>query len=104
MRDSDQEEKNLSFKFMEKAYKFAKENRALGMGVLAYHSYLQSNNIAFESIEASQKNIEIFKLLKEKAYKASEAVAEIIGEPESRKRYGRRDTKRLAPAAKIVGS
>ncbi|HLR39504.1 MAG TPA: hypothetical protein VK068_03810, partial [Jeotgalicoccus sp.] len=98
MRDSDEEEKQQAFYFMKKAYEFAKSNRALGLGVLGWHSYLQSNNIAFESIEASRKNIEIFRLLKNKTYKASEELAELFGEPELLKGYGRRNTTTMAPA------
>lgn len=98
MRDSDDEEDRQAFYFMEKAYKFAKEHRALGIGALGWHSYLQSNMIPFESIEASRKNIEIFRLIKEKAYKASGELAEMFGEPELLKGYGRRNTCLLAPA------
>lgn len=98
MRDSDKKEKQQTFYFMEKAYKFAKQHRALGIGALGWHSYLQSNMIPFESIEASRKNIEIFRLIKERAYKASEKLAEMFGEPELLKGYGRRNTTLLAPA------
>lgn len=98
MRDSNEVEKQQAFYFMEKAYKFAKSNRALGLGVLGWHSYLQSNSIAFESIEASRKNIEIFRLLKNKTYKASEELAKLYGEPELLKGYGRRNTTTIAPA------
>lgn len=98
MRDSEEKEKQQTFYFMEKAYRFAKTNRALGIGVLGWHSYLQSNMIPFESVEASQKNIEIFRLLKRKTYKASEELAELFGEPELLKGYGRRNSCLLAPA------
>ncbi|MEZ4114059.1 MAG: hypothetical protein R3B65_01195 [Candidatus Paceibacterota bacterium] len=39
---------------------FAKEHRALGLGVLGWHTYLQENNIPVESEEANsfkQRNI-----------------------------------------------
>lgn len=98
MRDSSEKEEQQAFYFMEKAYNFAKSNRALGIGALGWHSYLQSNMIPFESIEASRKNIEIFRLIKEKAYKASEELAQMFGEPELLKGYGRRNTTLLAPA------
>lgn len=98
MRDSKEVEKQQAFYFMEKAYNFAKENRALGLGVLGWHSYLQSNNIAFESIEASRKNIEINRLIQTKAYKASEELAKLYGEPSLLKGYGRRNTTLLAIA------
>lgn len=98
MRDSDEKEKQQTFYFMEKAYNFAKTNRALGIGALGLSSYYQSNMIPFESIEASRKNIEMFRLIKEKAYKASEDLAERFGEPELLKGYGRRNSCLLAPA------
>ncbi|WP_405101729.1 LAGLIDADG family homing endonuclease [Oceanobacillus sp. FSL H7-0719] len=98
MRDSNEKEEQQAFYFMEKAYKFAKTNRALGIGVLGWHSYLQSNMIPFESIEASRKNIEIFRLLKEKTYKASGELAQVFGEPELLKGYGRRNSTLIAPA------
>lgn len=98
MRDSDEEEKRQAFYFMEKAYKFAKEHRALGLGSLGLHSHYQSNNIAFESIEASRKNIKIHKFIQERSYKASEELAELYGEPKLLKGYGRRNATLLAIA------
>lgn len=56
----------------ERAYTFAKNHRAIGIGVLGWHSLLQANNIAFEDFEASMLNAEIFALLKKQAYEASE--------------------------------
>jgi len=77
--------------FMKRAYNFAKKQRALGLGVLGYHSFLQANDLAFDSKEAAKLNIEIFKLIKDKSYKASEELAKIFGEPELLKGYGRRN-------------
>lgn len=91
-RDAEDLEQRHIFEFMKKAYKFAKEHRALGLGVLGWHSYLQSNMISFESQEAAKLNYEIFKLIQEKSYKASKELAEKFGEPELLKGYGRRNT------------
>ena len=91
-RDSDDPEDNKTFLFMERAYNFAKRHRALGMGVLGWHSLLQSKMISFESKEAAKLNLEIFKLVKERSYKASEELARLFGEPELLKGYGRRNT------------
>ena len=41
-RDSNDRDDQQTFLFMERAYNFAKENRALGLGVLGWHSLLQS--------------------------------------------------------------
>ena len=98
MRDSDEEELRITFKFMEKAYNFAKANRSLGTGILGWHSYLQSKMIPFESVEASHLNVKIFKNIHDKAYKASKELAEMFGEPEILKGYGRRNATLLAPA------
>lgn len=91
-RDSPDLEDRQTFLFMEKAYNFAKEHRALGMGVLGWHSLLQSKRLAFNSQEAYSLNTEIFKTIKQRSYRASEELAEIFGEPELLKGYGRRNT------------
>jgi len=98
LKNSEDHEKQTAFYFMQRAYKFAKEHRALGLGVLGWHTYLQENNIAVESDEANILNKEIFKLVKEKSYKASEELAKEYGEPEILKGYGRRNTTLLAIA------
>jgi ribonucleoside-diphosphate reductase alpha chain len=85
-------------KFMEAANKFAKNQRALGVGVLGWHSYLQSKMIAFESMEAKFLNNSIFKTIKEKSDKATEELAKVLGEPELLKGYGRRNVTTLAVA------
>lgn len=98
MRDHEDPEKRLGFTFMERAYNFAKANRALGLGVLGWHSLLQSKQLAFESEEASKMNVEVFKNIKERADKASKDLAKELGEPEVLKGYGRRNTTLLAIA------
>ncbi|RXJ50195.1 ribonucleoside-diphosphate reductase subunit alpha [Gelidibacter gilvus] len=90
-RDSESREDRQTFLFMERAYNFAKDNRALGLGVLGWHSLLQSKMLAFNSQEAYNLNSEIFKLIQEKSYKASEELAELFGEPAVLKGYGRRN-------------
>ncbi len=97
-RDSEDLQKQSAFYFMQRAHKFAVEHRALGLGVLGWHTFLQESNIGFESPEATALNEEIFKLIKEKAYKASEDMAKEYGEPEVLKGYGRRNTTLLAVA------
>lgn len=98
MRDSDNPEKRQAFYFMERSYNFAKNHRAIGAGVMGYHSYLQSNMIPFESLEAKALNAYIFKTMHDKAYKASKELAELYGEPDMLKGYGRRNTTCLAIA------
>lgn len=57
---------------MVKTYNFAIRHRALGLGVLGWHSLLQKKSIPFESFDAQMLNTQIFKKLKEDSYKASE--------------------------------
>src|SRR5690606_34665949 len=80
-RDSDSREDRQTFLFMERAYAFAKDNRALGLGVLGWHSLLQSKRFAFDSQEAYSLNSEIFKEIKDRSYKASAELAAEFGEP-----------------------
>ncbi|MGC6432049.1 MAG: ribonucleoside-diphosphate reductase subunit alpha [Jejuia sp.] len=90
-RDSEDLDDRQTFMFMERAYNFAKSNRALGLGALGWHSLLQSKMLPFDSQEAFNLNSEIFKLIEEKSYKASEELATLFGEPEVLKGYGRRN-------------
>ena len=85
-------------KYYERAHNFAKRHRALGLGVLGWHSYLQSNMLPFEGREAAQKNLEIAKTLKEKTYATSIRLAQMFGEPEVLKGIGRRNTTLMAIA------
>ncbi len=84
--------------YLASANKFAKRHRALGLGVLGWHSYLQRNMIAFESMEAKSLTAKIFKDIQEKAEKASKELARIYGEPELLKGYGMRNTTVMAIA------
>ncbi len=92
LRDSDKRQDKQAFLFMERAYNFAKNHRALGLGVLGWHSYLQSKRIPFESAEAIKLNEEIWQNLKAKGDEASKELAKEFGEPELLKGYGRRNT------------
>lgn len=98
LRDSEDPQKQSAFYFMKRAHKFASEHRALGLGVLGWHTLLQESNIAFESPEAMRLNKEIFSLIKDRAYQASTDMAKDYGEPEVLKGYGRRHTTLMAVA------
>ena len=98
LRDSDAIEDNKAFEFMERAYTFAKDNRALGLGALGWHSYLQSKMIPFESVEATKLNAWIFRHIQERSLEASKELADKYGEPEVLKGYGRRNTTLTAVA------
>jgi ribonucleoside-diphosphate reductase alpha chain len=89
-------EKASKIPFMERPVRFAKNHRALGLGVLGWHSHLQKWMIPFESMEAKYLNITIAKKLRDEAYKASAKLAKEYGEPELMKGYGRRNSTLLA--------
>lgn len=91
-------EKTEGNHYLASANRFAKRHRALGLGVLGWHSYLQRNMIPFEGMEAKLRTTEIFKYIQEKADRATEELARIYGEPEVLKGYGRRNTTTLAIA------
>ena len=90
-RDNGTIEGKRAFMYMEKAYNFAKRQRALGLGVLGWHSLLQSKGLPFDTRETAKLNVEVFKLIKEKSYKASEEMAQKYGEPEYLVGFGRRN-------------
>ena len=62
---------------LKQAHNFAKRHRALGLGVLGYHSYLQKNNIAFS--DGMRFNNEAFVLIERESKKASKELGEMLG-------------------------
>lgn len=69
--------KSATLPGMARAHRFAKNHRAIGLGVLGYHSYLQSKLIEFESMEAKLLNTQIFKNIKNKAEATSRELCEL---------------------------
>jgi len=76
----------------------AERERSLGLGAMGYHSYLQKNRIAFESQEALDLNIEMFKTIQEMAIQESEILAKERGEAPDMKGWGVRNAHLLAIA------
>ncbi|AZI20994.1 ribonucleoside-diphosphate reductase subunit alpha [Chryseobacterium taklimakanense] len=91
-------EKTADNFYLQGARNFAIRHRALGLGVLGYHSYLQKNMIPFESFQATQFNARAFKHIREEAEAASRELANIYGEPELLRGYGMRNTTLMAVA------
>lgn len=93
-------EKTENIPLMRTAYNFAKHQRALGIGTLGWHSYLQSNQISFSSFRAKNLNVTIHKNIAEKALQASKDMISRYGfeEPEMLKNYGRRNVTLMAVA------
>lgn len=84
--------------YLKRARNFAMNHRALGAGLLGWHSYLQSKMIGFETKEAAQKNLEIAKTFRERTHAASRDMAAMFGEPELLQGYGMRNTTTMAIA------
>jgi ribonucleoside-diphosphate reductase alpha chain len=84
--------------FMQRAYNFAVRHRALGLGVLGWHSLLQSKRIPIESMDAYRLNTEVFRTIRDRASNASADLARRFGEPEYLKGTGRRNATLLAIA------
>lgn len=85
-------------KYLEAARNFAIQQRALGLGVLGWHSYLQSRMIPFESMQAKMLNAEIWKTIRSRTDSATEEMAKEYGEPPLLEGYGRRNVTTLAVA------
>lgn len=91
-------EKTEGIKFMESAREFAMKWRALGLGQLGWHSYLQSKMIPFESFEAHMLAAKISRTIDEKSLEASKELAIEYGEPAGMLGYGERNLTRTAVA------
>lgn len=91
-------DKTAHIPYMEAPRKFAINQRALGIGVLGWHSYLQSKSISFESIEAKLLNTNIHSGIAKAAAAASRKLAAMFGEPELLKGTGRRNVTLMAIA------
>jgi ribonucleoside-diphosphate reductase alpha chain len=74
-----QRAKNM--KGFECSVRSAEKGRALGLGVLGWHSLLQKSGISLESLLAQFKTREIFSKIKIETERASRALAETYGEP-----------------------
>jgi len=65
----------------ENSVRSAEKGRALGLGVLGWHTYLQEHNIPFEGLTAQFETRKIFSQLKTESEKASRDLAKEYGEP-----------------------
>ena len=82
---------------MKRAWRFASQHRAIGVGALGYHSYLQSKLIEFESMEAKMINTKIFKTLKERTEEASRWLHDAKGYKSIREGYANTTLMAIAP-------
>lgn len=84
--------------FMEKAVRFARDHRSIGIGALGYHSYLQSKGIPFESLQARLLNKEMFRHIERLSNQMSTQMAMMGGTSEFMDGYDYRHSTRMAVA------
>jgi ribonucleoside-diphosphate reductase alpha chain len=82
---------------MKRAYRFAEQHRAIGLGILGYHSLLQSKLLPFESLQTKQLNHEIFKTIKEKSEETSRWLHDNKGYRSLREGYANTTLVAVAP-------
>mgnify|MGYP001158149357 CR=1 FL=1 len=87
-----------------KAAYSAYRERAVGLGAMGFHAYLQRNNISFEGMYASSFNNRAFKFIKEGATTASKVLAEFRGEAPDMCSSGLRNSHLLAIAPNASSS
>ena len=83
---------------MEKVREFTRKGRAIGLGIMGFHTYLQSKRIPYIGLEAQFLSTEIAKHLHDESLRASQWLAQEYGEPDWCQGYGVRNTHRTAYA------
>ena len=94
-------DRGKNMRFMENTIRSATKGRAIGIGVLGWHTLLQSKGLPFVGIQASSLTRIISKFIQDEALKASRDQAKVYGEPEWCKGTGLRHTHHLAIAPTI---
>ena len=87
-----------------RTYRSAKKGRALGLGVLGWHTFLQQQGLPFNSMASTAWTNKIFSQIKTEAEAASRKLAEEYGEPEWCRGTGMRNTHLLAIAPTVSNS
>ena len=89
---------------MVRTYNHARKGRALGLGVMGWHTFLQQKNLPFNSIASTAHTHNIFSDLKTKSEAASRKLAVEYGEPLWCRGTGMRNTHLLAIAPTVSNS
>ena len=97
-------QKAKGLKGFENAVRSAEKGRAIGLGVLGWHTYLQQNGIPFEGLQAQFETRRIFSQIKIESERASRALAEVYGEPLWCRGTGFRNTHLRAIAPTVSNS
>jgi len=94
-------DRSKNIRFMENTYRSASKGRAIGIGVLGWHTFLQEKGIPFAGLQANSYTRIMFDFIEKEALKASRDQAELYGEPEWCKGTGLRHTHHLAIAPTV---
>ena len=97
-------QKAKNMRGFENAVRSAEKGRALGLGVLGWHTYLQQRGIPFEGMEAQFETRKVFSQLKIESERASRDLASEYGEPLWCKETGFRNTHLRAVAPTVSNS
>ena len=89
---------------LKRTHAHARKGRALGLGVMGWHTYLQQKGMPFNSIASTAYTHNIFSNIKNSAEKASRDLAAEYGEPLWCKGTGMRNTHLLAVAPTVSNS
>lgn len=91
-------EKSAGIPGLEKVREFTIKGRAIGLGIMGFHTYLQQERIPYIGLEAQFLSNEISKHLHDESLRASQWLAQEYGEPEWCEGFGVRNTHRTAYA------
>ena len=80
-----------------RAHRFAEQHRAIGIGVMGYHSLLQSKLLEFDSIASKSLNNEIFKTIKLRSEDASKWLHDYKGYNSLREGFANTTLMAIAP-------
>ena len=89
---------------MERSHRSAKKGRALGLGVMGWHTFLQQKGLPFNSLASTAWTHTIFSDIRQKAEAASRQMAEEYGEPLWCRGTGMRNTHVMAVAPTVSNS
>jgi len=94
-------DRSKNIRFMENTYRSASKGRAIGIGVLGWHTFLQEKGLPFVGLQANSYTRLMFDFIEKEALKASRDQAKEYGEPEWCKGTGLRHTHHLAIAPTV---
>jgi ribonucleoside-diphosphate reductase alpha chain len=89
---------------LDNSIRSAVKGRAIGIGVLGWHSLLQASGYPFDSLDAMMLNARVFKMIRAGAEKATKELSWHLGEPEWCRGFERRNTHLMAVAPTVSNS